>query len=71
VETLLARRLIEEDTRFGGRGRPAFLITTSNFLRRFGLTSLSDLPPRQSGVTEPARAFSSRDAPLRLAPITW
>ncbi len=46
VETLMARRLIAEDPRFGGRGRPAFLVTTELFLRRFGLGSLSDLPPR-------------------------
>ena len=28
VGTLLARGLIADDTRFGGRGRPAFLVTT-------------------------------------------
>jgi hypothetical protein len=33
IETLLARRLIEDDPRFGGRGRPAFLATTTDFLR--------------------------------------
>jgi segregation and condensation protein B len=50
VETLMARKLIEEDPRFGGRGRPSFLVTTELFLRRFGLGSLADLPPRQSPV---------------------
>jgi hypothetical protein len=30
-----------EDPRFGRRGRPAFLITTELFLRRFGLASLA------------------------------
>jgi segregation and condensation protein B len=35
VETLMARNLIGEDPRFGGRGRPSFLVTTELFLRRF------------------------------------
>jgi segregation and condensation protein B len=48
VETLMARKLVAEDPRFGGRGRPSFLVTTAEFLRRFGLSSLNDLPPRPS-----------------------
>jgi segregation and condensation protein B len=51
VETLMARKLIAEDPRFGGRGRPAFLVTTADFLRRFGLSSLADLPPRAHPAT--------------------
>jgi segregation and condensation protein B len=46
IETLLARRLIEDDPRFGGRGRPAFVATTADFLRLLGLSSLAELPPR-------------------------
>ena len=46
VETLLARGLIAEDPRFGGRGRPTFLVTTPIFLRSMGLASLAELPPR-------------------------
>jgi segregation and condensation protein B len=46
VETLMARKLVAEDPRFGGRGRPAFLVTTPAFLEYFGLSSLSELPPR-------------------------
>src|SRR6266446_2642581 len=48
VETLRARGLVAEDPRFGGRGRPGFLITTPSFLQYFGLTSPSSLPPRDS-----------------------
>jgi chromosome segregation and condensation protein ScpB len=44
----MARTLIAEDPRFGGRGRPAFLVTTPAFLEYFGLSSLSALPPRPS-----------------------
>src|SRR6266852_5218379 len=46
IETLLARRLIEDDPQLGGRGRPAFLATTADFLRSLGLNSLAELPPR-------------------------
>lgn len=46
VDTLLARGLIADDTRYGGRGRPSFLVTTDQFLRHMGLSSVEDLPPR-------------------------
>jgi segregation and condensation protein B len=49
VETLRARGLVAEDPRFGGRGRPGFLITTPAFLQYLGLSSLSSLPPRDRG----------------------
>lgn len=51
IETLRARGLVVEDPRFGGRGRPGFLITTPAFLRYFGLNSLNDLPPRPTPIT--------------------
>jgi len=46
VDALLARGLVAEDPRFGGRGRPSFLVTTAAFLRLLGLGSLAELPPR-------------------------
>ena len=46
IETLLARGLVADDPRFGGRGRPSFLVTTAAFLRLLGLGSLAELPPR-------------------------
>ena len=42
----LARQLIADHARFGGRGRPAFLVTTERFLQVMGLGSLAELPPR-------------------------
>ncbi len=51
----MARKLIAEDSRFGGRGRPSFLVTTELF-SRFGLSSLGDLPPEES-LTYPPRAM--------------
>jgi len=46
VDTLLARGLVADDPRFGGRGRPSFLVTTAAFLRLMGLGSLAELPPQ-------------------------
>jgi segregation and condensation protein B len=50
IDTLLARGLIVDDARFGGRGRPAFLVTTDRFLQVMGLSSLAELPPRPYGI---------------------
>ena len=47
IDTLLSRKLIADDTRFGGRGRPAFLVTTDRFLQVMGLASLTELAARQ------------------------
>jgi segregation and condensation protein B len=66
VDTLMARKLVAEDPRFGGRGRPSFLVTTELFLRRFGLGSLADLPPRQSPATNELAAVSSGAFPSGL-----
>jgi chromosome segregation and condensation protein ScpB len=63
----MARKLIAEDPRFGGRGRPSFLVTTELILRRFGLTSLSDLPPRQAPTTSEVAPLSS--SVLSSAPV--
>jgi segregation and condensation protein B len=51
IETLLARGLIADDARFGGRGRPSFLVTTDRFLQVMGLGSLADLPAREAAPT--------------------
>jgi chromosome segregation and condensation protein ScpB len=48
IDTLLARGLILDDARFGGRGRPAFLVTTERFLRVMGVASLAELPPKEA-----------------------
>jgi segregation and condensation protein B len=46
IDTLLARKLIADDARFTGRGRPSFLVTTDRFLQVKGLGSLAELPPK-------------------------
>ena len=50
IETLLARKLIADNARFGGRSRPAFLVTAERFLQVMGLGSLAELPPRKVGL---------------------
>ncbi|MFI5261924.1 MAG: SMC-Scp complex subunit ScpB [Candidatus Limnocylindrales bacterium] len=52
VRSLLHRRLIREQGRADTPGRPYLYGTTFEFLERFGLTSLADLPPLESEVAE-------------------
>ncbi len=44
VNRLIERGLIEEAGRLDAPGRPILYVTTQEFLRAFGLTSLEDLP---------------------------
>src|SRR5207248_3880610 len=53
IDTLLSRRLIADEPRFGARGRPSFLVTTAAFLRLLGLGSLAELPPRPAPSAVP------------------
>ena len=50
IETLLAKKLIEEKGRSRVLGRPILYGTTIDFLRHFGLKDLSELPPLPEGV---------------------
>jgi segregation and condensation protein B len=50
VRSLLHRRLIREQGRADSPGRPILYATSMEFMERFGLTSLDDLPPLESGV---------------------
>ncbi len=50
VRSLLHRRLIREQGRADTPGRPYLYGTTFEFLERFGLTSLADLPPIEAEV---------------------
>lgn len=45
LRALLSRDLIAEGGRLETVGRPILYVTTAEFLRQFGLSSLSDLPP--------------------------
>jgi segregation and condensation protein B len=50
VRTLLHRRLIVELGRSDGPGRPYLYGTGFEFLERFGLTSVEELPPLDADV---------------------
>lgn len=61
MKSLLARGLIQEVGRAEGPGRPILYGTTADFLRYFGLNSLSDLPPLRLDEAE----TNSHDAILK------
>lgn len=50
VRGLLHRRLILEQGRAASPGRPILYATSMEFMERFGLTSLDDLPPIEAEV---------------------
>ncbi len=53
VNRLIERGLIEENGRLDAPGRPILYVTTQEFLRSFGLSSLSGLPdPEPMGINE-------------------
>jgi segregation and condensation protein B len=52
VRGLLHRRLISEQGRADTPGRPILYITSFEFMERFGLTSLDDLPPLDADVAQ-------------------
>jgi segregation and condensation protein B len=54
IKSLLSKGLLQEVGRAEGPGRPILFGTTPEFLRRFGLNGLSDLPPLNLTV-EPER----------------
>ncbi len=71
LRVLLERGLVEEVDRLETAGRPHRYATTMEFLRKFGLSSLSDLPPLEGDAAsilslqlsseEPSTADASRE----------
>jgi segregation and condensation protein B len=59
IRTLLHRRLVVELGRSEAPGRPILYGTGFDFLERFGMTSLEDLPPLEAPVAE--RLFEPGD----------
>lgn len=59
IETLLAKKLIQEVGRSESVGRPYLYATTEEFLRHFGLESVSALPPLPSLEAEQETLFKS------------
>lgn len=64
IRTLLHRRLVVELGRAASPGRPILLGTAFEFLERFGLTSLDDLPVLDADVA----ARLAEDGEAELAP---
>ena len=65
MRSLLHRRLIVELGRSSAPGRPFLYGTGFDFLERFGLTSLEELPPLDVEVAAPARGGGRRGAGRR------
>lgn len=62
LETLIEKRLIRVVGRKESVGRPLMYGTTLDFMRRFGLSSLEELPPIES-FAAPAPALETAQAP--------
>jgi len=61
IRSLMARRLIVEQGRADTPGRPILYATSFEFMERFGLTSLDELPPLDADVA--ARLTLGPDEP--------
>lgn len=57
IDSLLAKKLIEEKGRGKGLGRPILYGTTVDFLRHFGLKDLTELPPLPQEAIQQQTAF--------------
>ena len=68
VRTLLHRRLIVELGRSDAPGRPFLYGTGFDFLERFGMTSLDELPPLEVDVAARLAEEGGEDLPAPFAP---
>jgi segregation and condensation protein B len=59
IVTLMSKRLIKEVGRSDAVGAPYLFGTTDNFMRQFGLQSLTDLPPLPSGEEDQEELFET------------
>jgi segregation and condensation protein B len=63
VRTLVHRRLVVELGRAESPGRPILYGTAFEFLERFGLTSIDELPPLEAAVAGRLADLATDDAP--------
>ncbi|MBQ4517401.1 MAG: SMC-Scp complex subunit ScpB [Clostridia bacterium] len=67
VNKLIERGLIEENGRLDAPGRPILYVTTQEFLRSFGLSSLSGLPdPVSADADEPSFEENTEDSEVEV-----
>jgi segregation and condensation protein B len=59
IETLLAKKLVQEVGRSESVGRPYLYATTEEFLKHFGLKDLKDLPPLPASPSAQEAAFKT------------
>jgi len=59
IDTLMAKKLIEEKGRSKALGRPILYGTTVEFLRHFGLKDLLSLPPLPTNLLEQEELFKT------------
>jgi segregation and condensation protein B len=67
LRTLLHRRLVVELGRSDAPGRPILYGTGFDFLERFGMTSLEELPPLDASAAE--RLFAASDDEAAPSPL--
>lgn len=68
VRSLVAAGLIQEAGRGPGLGRPVLYVTTTEFLQRFGLESLADLPPLDQEEPAPVSSMVEGENPRQTTP---
>jgi len=66
VNRLIEYNLVEEAGRLDAPGRPLLFVTTEDFLRRFGLSSVEELPALKDEQIEDFREEASEEAQLKL-----
>lgn len=66
VNRLIEFNLVEEVGRLKSPGRPAIFGTTEDFLRRFGIQSLDDLPELEPEQVEAMKEEAEEEIQLRL-----
>lgn len=69
INSLVEKGLLEERGRMDVPGKPILYGTTANFLRCFGLSSLSDLPPVPRDLTEETRPEREPSEPKEPADV--
>ena len=69
VRGLLHRRLVHEQGRAETPGRPILYATSMDFMERFGLTSLEDLPPLEADIAARLAQAEADAAEGLLGPV--
>ena len=66
VSKLIDYRLIEEAGRLDAPGRPVLFVTTEEFLRCFGVSSVSELPEAAAETVEGFREEAEKEIPVTV-----